>query len=310
MHVYSYVECLNALGVSIVTVYDNEKGRANEFGSYHQMQVSQSLEEFFSYNFDTVLICSENANHLQDCLIAAKHGKHVIVEKPMALTVEEADRMIQATDENGVKLMICHPVRFTETMRQLKQNIEKGNIGELHGINSTNHGKNPGGWFVNKALSGGGALVDHTIHIADLLNWLFEVKVQSMTAYESTVRKDLSVEDSGLIHGTFTNGAVFSIDTSWNRPENYPVWGDAILAITSSKGSTNVDGFGRRSTIYSEEESGLQWDFFEEDMDMAMMKEFVHAIKEDLSSPVDGYAGRYTVEMFNMAYDAIQRDER
>lgn len=309
MHVYSYVKCLHALDISVVTVYDDEKKFATELGSQYQIPVSNSAEEVFCYDFDTVLICSENAKHMRDTLLATQHKKHVIVEKPMALTVEEADKMIQATEGNRVKLMVCHPVRFTETLQQLKKNIDAGNIGEVYGINATNHGKNPGGWFIEKSLSGGGALVDHTIHIADLLNWLFNVKIKSLTAYTSTIREDFPVEDSGLIHGTFTNGSVFSIDTSWNRPENYPVWGDAILEIVSSKGRTIVDGFGRRSTVYSDQEVGYEWDLYEEDMDMAMMKAFVQAVKEDLPSPVDGYAGRYTVEMFNKAYEVIQCNE-
>lgn len=309
MHVHSYAKCLTTLGVSLVTVYDDEIDRATEFGANHQTPVSETFAEFFSHDFDTVLVCSENARHLRDTLAAAENKKHVIVEKPMALTLGEADQIIQATTDSGVKLMVCHPVRFTETIQQLKQNIEAGNLGEVYGINATNHGKNPGGWFVDKSLSGGGALIDHTIHISDLLNWLFDVKVASMTAYAATAIADIPVEDSGLIHGTFTNGSVFSIDTSWNRPENYPVWGDAILEIVSSKGHTSVDGFGRRATVYNQQAEVGQWDFYEENMDMAMIKEFVRTVKEDLPSPVDGYAGRYTIEMFNMAYEAVKRDE-
>lgn len=307
MHVHSYTEAFKKLDIQICAVYDDEQSSAKAFAQAYDLPVCDTLSQFYTYPFDTVVICSENSAHLKHALSAAENKRHVIVEKPVALSLKEVDQMIASTEKNAVKLLVCHPVRYAEPIQELKKAIDDEQLGEIYAINATNHGKNPGGWFVDPSRSGGGALVDHTIHIADLIYWLFDLSVDQLTAYKETLREDLEVEDTGLIHGTLTNGAIFSIDTSWNRPVAYPAWGDAILEIISEKGRTVVDGFGRRATTYSNNEHHIDWTFYESDMDFEMIKAFVKTIDDDLPSPVDGEAGRYTVDLFNRAYDAIEK---
>ncbi|WP_314064518.1 Gfo/Idh/MocA family oxidoreductase [uncultured Vagococcus sp.] len=308
MHVDSYLRCLKELGVPLTGVYDHrEVGR--EWAQDHGLPFMDNLSELL-LTCDTVLICSENAYHKEYAIVAANQGCHVIVEKPMAISLEEADEMIAATEKNGVKLLVCHPVRFAPTMQELKRVVDQGQLGQIYAINASNHGKIPGGWFVDKALSGGGAIIDHTIHMADLVNWLFQLEIGSVSAYGVTAVSDIPTEDSGLLHVRFKTGEVLSLDTSWNRPEHYPVWGDALLEIISEKGRTVVDGFGRKAALYQSGNQQNQWVYYETDMDMAMFKVFKDVIEKDLPSPVDGHAGRFTIEMVQLAYESITQQKR
>lgn len=309
MHVESYIRCLKELKVELTGVYDHQE-RGQACGERHNLPYMTSLAELFATGCDTVVICSENKYHKEQTIAAANHGCHVIVEKPMALSLEEADEMIAATEANGVKLLVCHPVRFAPTMQELKRAVVAGELGEVYAINASNHGKIPGGWFVDKSLSGGGAIVDHTIHIADLVNWLFDVEIASVAAYGVTAVSDIPTEDSGLLHVRFKTGEILSLDTSWNRPEHYPVWGDAVLEIVSEKGRTVVDGFGRKAELFQSGDQANQWVYYETDMDLAMFKVFKEVIEEDLPSPVDGKAGRFTIEMFQLAYESINQQKR
>jgi len=303
MHVVSYASCLKKLGVEIIGAYDRNQENLQKFCTQFELNPITDLESLLNSDIDTVLICSENAYHCEYALKAAEYKKHIIVEKPMALTIEEADQMIDAAKAADVKLMVAHPVRFSKVMQELKKRVENGELGNVLAINSSNHGKNPGGWFIDPKLSGGGAIIDHTIHIADLVYWLFEPKIQSVYAMDGSWNKECPVEDTGLLHIRFTNGTFMSLDTSWNRPANYPVWGDASLGLVTDKGFVHADGFGRKGIAYTDSES---FHYFEQDMDMGLIKACKEAIENDLPSPVPGEAGRFTVEMANLAYQSIK----
>jgi len=307
MHVVSYIQCFRELGVEFSGVYDEEAGRLKDFCNEYQLQAFTDLDAFLELDFDTVLICSENARHHKQTLAAAKAKKHVIVEKPMALTVEEADEMIQVCKDANVKLMVAHPVRYSKTMQTLKEQVEKGKIGNLLGINTTNHGKNPGGWFIQPELSGGGAIIDHTIHMADLVNWMFQLEIQSVHAIAAHRNPECEVEDNGLLHVRFTNGVFMSLDTSWNRSASYPVWGDASLALLTDKGFIHADGFGRKGTAFVN--NTLQFYPYEQSMDMGMVKAFKEAIEQDLPAPVSGEDGRFTVLLAQMAYESVAKND-
>ncbi|MFY8329177.1 Gfo/Idh/MocA family protein [Vagococcus carniphilus] len=310
MHVESYIRCMRELDIEITGVYDHNEEGSEGVSNRHGIPKQESLEALFETGCDTVVICSENKYHCEYTVAAAEHKCHVIVEKPMALSVSEADVMIDVTNKNQVKLLVCHPVRFAPTMQELKAAVLSGELGEIYAINASNHGKVPGGWFVKKELSGGGAIVDHTIHIADLVYWLFDVEIDSVWAQGLTAVSDIETEDTGLLHVRFKSGELLSLDTSWNRPGNYPVWGDAMLEIISEKGRTVVDGFGRKAELFLEGDKANQWVFYETDMDMAMFENFKEVIELDKPSPVDGNAGKFTIEMFEMAYQSIEASER
>ncbi|WP_461224793.1 Gfo/Idh/MocA family protein [Lacticaseibacillus suihuaensis] len=305
MHVNSYTSCLDTLGVPITGIYDRDDALAKGVAAAHHAPVLPSAEAVAASDCDTVLICAENAWHLPYVRIAAAAGKAIVVEKPMAISVAECDEIISIVEQAGVKLMVAHPVRFTNTMADLRKLVRDGTVGTVRAINATNHGQNPGGWFIQKALSGGGAVFDHSIHMIDLVNYLFGWELETVTAYAAKSDPALECEDSGIIQATFKGGAILNLDTSWNRPNNYPGWGDATLELIADNGRFVADGFGRQAEFYGQKPVENAWLRFEPSMDLNMWQAYQRVIDDNLPSPVDAHAGRYSVLLAEKAYESI-----
>lgn len=306
MQAESYTKVFANEKVSVVGVYDRNTLRGTQFAKKLAIPFFQSMENILNTDIDTVLICSENSLHYDYTLAAAFHNKHVIIEKPLALKVDDALRMMLTCEEFRVKLLVAHPMRFSKTIIDLKTVFDSGQLGQILALNGTNHGKNPGGWFLNRELSGGGAIIDHMIHLIDLSNWLFHFKIQSIYARKKgNLVSD--IEDAGLIHIEFTNGSFMSLDTSWNRPLNYPVWGDAALEIITDRGQLYVDGFGRKAELYHHD-SHYDYKLFEKDPDVEMIQTFIRCIDKNEPLPVTGEDALYTVKIANLAYASIQQN--
>jgi predicted dehydrogenase len=304
MHIESYVQCFNKLHIAIEGAFERNNDLLKEFCKHHHMTPFATLEALLSTNIDTVIICSENSYHCRYTLLAASYHKNVIVEKPIAISLNEADQMIEACKNEKVQLMISHPVRFSKPIQQLKHAVELNKLTNVRAINASNHGKIPGGWFMNKDLSGGGAIMDHTIHIADLVHWIFNLNIKSIFARTGKLDEQTGVDISGLLHITCTNGVIMSLDTSWNRPSSLPVWGDASLEISSDEGLTHVDGFGRKINFFSEKQK-LAYLYYEEDMNLSMMRAFQKAVDEKAPSPVTGEDGKFALSVALLAYKSI-----
>ncbi|WP_314064553.1 Gfo/Idh/MocA family oxidoreductase [uncultured Vagococcus sp.] len=304
MQAKSYAYQLKVLGVPLVGVFDHNTERGQDFAKGFDIPFFANLNEILLTDMDTVLICSENSYHYDYTLVSAFHGKHVIVEKPISSSVEEAEKMILVCREHHVKLLIAHPLRYSETIRHLKELMTSGQLGNVLAINGSNRGKRPSGWFLDKELAGGGAIIDHTIHLIDLSRWLFDFDIKSIYARSANNQPSSKIEDSGLIHITFTNNVFMSLDTSWNRPSNYPVWGSATMELITDRGRIFVDGFGRKSEIIYFNQQ-MTYSHYENHMDYQMLADFQRCIDDDLPVPVSGEAGKYTVEIANLAYQSI-----
>ncbi|MBO1304738.1 Gfo/Idh/MocA family oxidoreductase [Enterococcus sp. 669A] len=309
IHAASYVSELKRAEISITGVYDRNSEKAERFCFEEGLRNLENPKAVFDSGCDTVLICSENVFHKELALQAASAKKHIIVEKPMALSAKDCEEMIAAAKENQVKLMVAHPVRFSQTIQDIKPVIEAKELGELLAINSSNHGKNPGEWFIQPDLSGGGALIDHTVHILDLVNYLFGLEVKEISAFISKTDETLAVEDTGLVLLSFEGEVIMSLDTSWNRPETYPIWGDAILELVFEKGYLVVDGFGRKMNLFDDQRQIVESFYYEENMDRLMMEAFIDAIDHDLSAPVSGEDGLYTVRITEGAFEAARLEK-
>ena len=303
-----YCEYLQEMGVEVTGVFDRNPIRGADFAKELGIPFFPSLDKIFKTRMDTAFICSENSLHYDYTLASAYHKMHVIVEKPLALNSEDAKRMIVACQENGVKLFVAQPVRYSQPIIELKALYEAGKLGKIIAIIGTNHGKNPGGWFIDKELSGGGALLDHMVHLIDLSKWLFHFEISSIFARTNCHNYE-DIEDSALLHLEFTNGVFMSLDTSWNRPDNHPVWGDAAMKIITDQGYLYVDGFGRRSDVYKKGHVAAV-SFYEKNMNLQMLEDFRRCIDEDLPASIDGLAGLYPVEIATLAYQSAEKKEK
>ena len=268
---------------------------------------------------DVVCICTPSGAHLEPSVEAAKAGKHVVVEKPLEITVPRCDAIIRACDEAKVRLCAIFPSRFSPANRALKAAIDSGRFGRLTLGDTyikwwrTQEYYDSGKWRGTWDLDGGGALMNQAIHNVDLLQWLMgEVdSVQAMTAM--LVHDRIEVEDTAVAVVRFKNGALGVIEASTGA---YP----GLLKRTEihgENGSARVEQDDVTLWTFRDEEPG--------DLEMVAPKgastggaadpkaishaghrdqliDFLGAIDAGTPALVDGREGRKAVEIIRAIY--------
>ncbi|MZQ83221.1 gfo/Idh/MocA family oxidoreductase [Paenibacillus sp. 5J-6] len=307
-HAFSYLNSLLELpDVQIVGIADDVKSRVEGITERHGVPYYADYRDLLAQDVDAVVICSENVHHAKLVIDAANAKKHVLCEKPLGTTMEEMEQMIAACKENGVQLMTAFPCRYLAAVVRAKEAIERGDIGDIVAIKGTNHGGNPGGWFIDKSLSGGGAVLDHTVHVMDLMNWFLQSEVKEVYAYAATLfREELEVEDAGMLHIKFDNGVFAVLDTSWSRPKSFPTWGDVTMEIVGTQGVISVDGFAQKNDLFSDAVGKGQYTFWGDDMDAYMIRDFVKALLQGEPVPVTGEDGLKAAQVALAAYESAK----
>ena len=308
MHAFSYARCVNEIeGAKLV-------GIAQEW-NYPTQKVAQSFstKPFFSYkelldaDIDGVIICSANATHRKLTVMAAKVGKHILCEKPIATTIKDAQIMIDVCDKYNVILQTAFPCRFIAAVRRIKKLIEEGKIGKIVAIKGTNHGKMPGGWFVEKRKSGGGAVIDHTVHVVDLMRWMLGSEVKKVYAEIDRRFYDIKADDCGMLSMEFANGVIATLDPSWSRPyKSFPTWGDVTMEIVGTKGVISLDAFRQKLNFYREEKPGLDYVNWSDDMDKGLIEDFIDTIRNKRKPSISGYDGLKALEVALAAYQSAK----
>jgi 1,5-anhydro-D-fructose reductase (1,5-anhydro-D-mannitol-forming) len=317
LHAVSYVRCLRSLGVETLTCDPDHASRAaSETGGPSLaaelgVAYAESYEDALNWGPDGVVVCSENAGHRRLVEIAARAGAHVLCEKPIATTLEDARAMIDACASAGVNLMIAFPVRFSSAFGALKQAVDDGSLGTVLAVTGTNNGRIPldqRGWFVDPLLAGGGSLMDHTVHVADLLDSLLSpARASSVYAAVNQVlhRDQVYVETAGLVSVGYDNGVSATIDCSWSRPLTYPTWGGLTLHVVGTGGIADMDAFGQRVDGHAAAGHPL-WLPYGTDCDSRMISEFVAAIAENRVPQPDGEVGYRALEIVVAGYESAR----
>ncbi|UOQ45443.1 Gfo/Idh/MocA family oxidoreductase [Halobacillus salinarum] len=303
-HAYSYAEALNNRpNVELAGVFDEDASRgknaAEQFGAIYYDRLDALLET----DVTAVIVTSENAKHLEHVSEAAKAKKHILCEKPMATSVEDAEKMIEVCRENEVILQIAFPVRFSTPVLRAKELIAAGELGDLLAVKATNRGTNPGGWFIQPELSGGGAVLDHTVHVVDLLRWFMGEEVNEVYAEIGTHFTTEAIDDSGILSMSFTNGVSATLDCSWSRNDAYPTWGDVTLEIVGTKGTLSVHAFDQKIDVYSNRD-GVNWEFWGDDMDESLVADFLEAVQDEREPFITGRDGLKALEVALAAYQS------
>jgi predicted dehydrogenase len=253
---------------------------------------------------DAVVVCSENVHHRELAVAAAAAGKHVLCEKPLATTLDDADAIVDACARAGVALQTAFPCPYSPAFQRLRALIQAGALGELQALNCTNRGQMPGGWFVDPALAGGGAVMDHTVHVADLLRRLLGCEVVRVYAESGQGLHHLGVDDCGLLTLDFADGRFATIDTSWSRPAAFPIWGDVTIRAVGTRGTLIMDMFRQSIDRYGPTYAQLGYGA---DLDRLMIADFVDAVGRGRPVAVTGQDGRRALEVALAAYRSIER---
>lgn len=191
---------------------------------------------------EAVYIASPVFFHKEQAIAAAKAKKHILLEKPVALTVEDAEDIKKACEENGVKISIGFLMRFHGYHQKIKEIIADGKIGDIVSMRGQFTCWYPdieGAWRQKKELSGGGALVDMGIHVIDLMHYITGLKAVEVAAFNQTQTFGYEVDDSSNLIMKMDNGSVAYVDSNFNIPDAASV---AKLEIYGTKGSIVASG--------------------------------------------------------------------
>lgn len=270
-----------------------------------------TYRDLLDWGPDGVVVCSENSRHRELTELAAAAGAHVLCEKPMATTVADGEAMVAACAAAGVHLMVAYPVRFSRQFRALRATLPA--LGGVVAVAGTNNGTLPTAraWFADPVLAGGGAVMDHTVHLADLLDVVLDgAEPESVYAVANRmINATAAVETGGLVSLRYPGGVIATIDCSWSVPEHYPTWGGLTMRVVGEDGIADMDAFAQAVHGFSEvERAPLRLDFGAGG-DGAMLDEFVSAIRDGRRPQPDGESGLRSLRTVARAYESVRTGE-
>lgn len=307
MHAFSYADGLKKIpNVELMGIFDDDVERGQQAAEMFNTKHYSDQAVFLAQEMDAVIICSENNRHKEMVLNAAKAKKHILCEKPIATNLEDAKEMIQVCQDSHVILQIAYPVRFSSPIQELKAKIDKGELGEIVAFRTTNRGQNPGGWFIDDKQSGGGAVLDHTVHMLDIMRWYLVKEVTEVSAFVDSYFHDIEIDDAGILTFEFENGVIASHDASWSRFKEYPTWGDATIEVVGTKQTMKVDAFKEHFRRFSSGSKSLEHVFFGNDMDFGLVLDFVNCVKKVEQPSITGYDGLKSLEVSLAAYKSSE----
>jgi predicted dehydrogenase len=272
---------------------------------------------------DAVSICTPSGFHAEPALAAFEAGKHVLVEKPMEITLEKADQMIAAAERTDRRLGVIFQNRFNPAAQYLKAAVDAGKLGQLTlGEASLKWYRPPdyfrsAGWRGTWALDGGGALMNQGIHFVDLLLWVMG-PVQSVTAYADTLLHSIEVEDTVVASLRFQSGALGVMEATTTA---FPGLSDR-LEIVGTQGSVCIES-GQLRFKYFADEDGTEVGFYGLKPDhgwraarevlltgegghVAQIADFCSAVREGRPPAVDGREGRRSLALITAIYESAR----
>lgn len=320
VHAASYVRLLlDTPGVELratdpdAALYGAGEVRGRAFAEELGVEYVESYDEIFAWEPDAVIVTSENSRHRELVERAAAAGAHVLCEKPLATSEEDALAMIESCERAGVVLMTAYPVRFAPEFQRLRELVQAGDLGEILTVTGTNNGKIPIGdraWFTDPSLSGGGALVDHVVHVADLLDLLLdERQALSVRAVVNSIlhadKPQVSAETGGLVSVAYPGGVNAVIDCSWSHPDAAPNWGGLTLEIVGTRGTAQIAPFSHHVGGFAG--SGAAHLGYGADTDALMLEEFLTAVRDGRRPSPDGHAGLRSLRVVLAAQRSVRR---
>jgi predicted dehydrogenase len=314
-------------GAKLVACFDTREEAATKFAADNNCLAFTDLRQMLAHpKLDIVTIATPSGAHMEPAVAAARAGKHVIVEKPLEITLKKCDRIMEACEKAGVQLGAIFPSRFHDSSRKLKRAIDGGRFGKLTLGDAyvkwfrTQAYYDSGAWRGTWALDGGGALMNQAIHSVDLLTWLMGpvIEIQANTA--TLAHQRIEVEDAAVATLRFASGALGVLEATTAAYPGY---------------LKRIEIHGSEGSAVMEEEDLKAWDFAKPRKEDAVIldemkkhkstgggaadpaaighhghtlqfRDFVEAVRKNRAPAIDGHEGRRSVEIILGVYKAAE----
>jgi predicted dehydrogenase len=291
-----HARAVRACGGEVVAVANHREQTALAFADRHGIpRVTTDWEALArDPEIDAAVVATPNALHAPQSIALLEAGRHVLVEKPMAIGVDECDAMIAASTGSGASLMVAHCWRFHDDVLAMRARIASGELGEVvktrgYGVHA---GWGPSGWFAQRALAGGGALPDMGVHAIDTVRFLLgDPEHSRVCAAIGTRYGDYDVDDDGIVLITWSNGTNSIVESGWWHPHKEGL-----------EAETEVYGTGGYARIFPREEPSEDYEHCTQPMYTAQMREFLGAIAEGRPPRPSGDDGRVVIRIVEDAY--------
>ena len=308
-----------APGHELVAVTRREQDAAQQFADRHGAQRAyDSVEALLEEDqVNAVYVATPPHLHARETILAAEAGKHVLCEKPMALTTSEARAMIDASRANGVMLSICHYQRFNARHQRIRRLLEESAIGQVTAarINfSDRFPPQPGVWHHHPEISGGGPLMDLGIHCIDLLRFLCG-PAESVAALVETLVDSSPVADTTTLLLRLASGAQAVVTSHWTTANHEPERANG-LEICGTEGSiaaAPISAKDSAGTLRVLTEDGMR-DYSVEPggprPHVALLGAFGDAVSGKSPNPIPGEDGLAGLAVVEAAYESARRGQR
>ena len=307
-------------GAALQAVCDIVPEKAEAFGTKWKVPWYLDMHEMMrTEKPDVVVVLTESGNHAEHVIALSSYGAHVVVEKPMALTLDDADRMITACDARGVKFFVVKQNRFNVPVVKLREALEAGRFGKLVMGTVRVRWCRPQSYYDQDAWRGtwamdGGVLTNQASHHIDLLEWMMG-HVTSVYAMTRTALVDIEAEDTAVVVLRFESGALGVIEaTTAVRPKDL----EGAISILGETGSVEVGGFAvNQMKVWQFKDAQPEDDevlgkYSTNPPDvygfghLTYYEHMVRAIRGEGRNLVDGLQGRRSLELINAIYESVE----
>lgn len=310
----------NAILIAVSDVIE-EKMPVTVSAYFDKLENNFDVNQYIDYkkmiekeNLDVVIVSTESGYHEAIALYCVNKGINVIIEKPVALSIEGANKIVEAGKKNNVKVGVCHQNRFNKPIQALRNTLGNKKLGKIFNGTARILWTRDMGYYEQSPWRGtwaqdGGTLMNQCIHNIDLLNWMMDDEIDTVYAQTANFKRDIEAEDFGAILIRYKKGAIGIIEgTAVTYPKNL----EETLSITGETGTVVIGGMavnniqtwnvkGDNSENFVGMDSGDKNSIYGHGH-VLLFKDFIEAIREDRKPLIDAQAGMEAMKIILAAY--------
>ncbi len=306
-------------GLELVAVSDVDPERARQAGAERRVPFFTDYQRMLAETkADVVTIATPSGLHAEQGVAAAQAGKHVVMEKPMAISLTGADALVHACDKAGVRLFVVKQNRLNPSVQLLKRAVDRNRFGRIYMASCTVHWARPQSYYDQAPWRGtwefdGGAFMNQASHYVDLIQWVMG-PVESVIAKTATLARHIETEDTGIAILKFRSGALGTIQVTMLA---YPRNLEGSLTILGEKGSAKIGGTAVNKIEH--------WEFADKDDDDKLIeaantnppnvyglghqgyyRNVLSVLRGEAKPDTDGRAGRKSLELILGIYESAK----